>query len=86
MLGVLGAGVDDVSVLVVLGMTTLPAVSPGEPVCNLGRLPDDIDPTDLEQLRNAGHIFEDRISEELGSNIVVVKPPDRVRSSTNGTR
>ncbi|MCA9042211.1 MAG: succinylglutamate desuccinylase/aspartoacylase family protein [Planctomycetaceae bacterium] len=62
---------------VVLGMTTLPAVSPGEPVCNLGRLPDDLDPHELRQIRNEGHIFEERISEELGSNVLVVKPTGR---------
>ena len=29
---------------VVIGMTSLPAVSPGEPVCNLGKLPEGSDP------------------------------------------
>ncbi|MHB8898757.1 MAG: succinylglutamate desuccinylase/aspartoacylase family protein [Thermoguttaceae bacterium] len=36
---------------VVVGMTTLPAVSPGEPICNLGRLPDGTRPDQLRQLR-----------------------------------
>ncbi|QDU79305.1 Succinylglutamate desuccinylase / Aspartoacylase family protein [Polystyrenella longa] len=62
---------------VVVGMTTLPAVSPGEPVCNLGRLPDDLDPRELRKIRTDGHIFEDRISEGLGSNVVVVEPGER---------
>ena len=36
---------------VVIGMTTLPAVSPGEPVCNLGRLPDETDPAEYFHLQ-----------------------------------
>ncbi|QDS87851.1 succinylglutamate desuccinylase/aspartoacylase family protein [Rosistilla ulvae] len=36
---------------VVIGMTTLPAGSPGEPVCHLGMLPEGFDPETLHQLR-----------------------------------
>ncbi|MEZ6048323.1 MAG: succinylglutamate desuccinylase/aspartoacylase family protein [Planctomycetaceae bacterium] len=66
---------------VVLGMTTLPAVSPGEPVCNLGRLPDDMAPSDLRQIRTDDHLLEDRISEELGSNVLIYKRPDKQSNS-----
>lgn len=37
---------------VVIGMTTLPAGAPGEPICHLGMLPDEFDPETLRQLRS----------------------------------
>lgn len=36
---------------VVVGMTTLPAISPGEPVCNLGKLPGGTKAAELRRLR-----------------------------------
>ena len=58
----------------VIGMTTLPAISPGEPVCNLGKLPEGVSPAKLRQLRSAEAGLEERVSEELASNILVVDP------------
>jgi len=58
---------------VVIGMTTLPAVSPGKPICNLGRLPKGTDPSDLRKLRRDEDGLETRLSEELASNVLVVE-------------
>ena len=58
---------------VVIGMTTLPAVSPGEPVCNLGRLPDETDPAELRRLRSQEAGLEERVADDLSSNVLVVK-------------
>lgn len=59
---------------VVIGMTTLPAISPGEPVCNLGRLPRGTKPTALRRLRSKEDGLEGQVVEELSSNILVVEP------------
>ncbi len=59
---------------VVIGMTSLPTVSPGEPVCNLGKLPKGSTPADLRRLRAEEGGLEHRLSEELASNILVVDP------------
>ena len=56
---------------VVIGMTTLPATSPGEPVCNLGRIPDGIDPNKLLRLRSRKAGLEERLVDELSSNVLV---------------
>lgn len=63
---------------VVLGMTTLPSTSPGEPVCHLGRLT-----KDLAKIRNIRerlseqHLHE-RVLGELASNVLVVdRPPEK---------
>ena len=56
---------------VVIGMTTLPAVTPGEPVCHLGRLPKGATPAQLLQ-RRARDDLRERISEDLASSITVV--------------
>ena len=61
---------------VVIGMTTLPAVSPGEPVCNIGRLPKGMKPSEFRRLRSEEDGLEERVSEELASNILVVEPSD----------
>jgi predicted deacylase len=61
---------------VVIGMTSLPSVSPGEPICNLGMLPKGCKPTEFERLRSEEDGLETRISEELGSNVLVVEAPD----------
>jgi predicted deacylase len=60
---------------VVIGMTSLPAISPGEPVCHLGKLPPDCQPKAMRRLRSAEDGLEQRVSEELGSNVLVVDPP-----------
>ncbi len=59
---------------VVIGMTTLPAISPGDPICNLGMLPKKIRPADLRDLRIREHGLEERVVEELSSNLLVVDP------------
>lgn len=60
----------------VIGMTTLPAISPGEPVCNLGKLPKGMKPSELRRLRSAGDGLEERVSEDLGSSVLVVEPSE----------
>lgn len=59
---------------VVIGMTTLPTISPGEPVCNLGRLPAGLRPDDLRQLRKAEGNLDQRLTEQLSSSLLVVEP------------
>ena len=61
---------------VVIGMTTLPATSPGEPVCNLGRLPKGTKPAELRRLRSKEAGLEERVVEELSSNVLVVERTD----------
>lgn len=62
---------------IVVGMTTLPAISPGEPVCNLGKLPDDTKPSSLRRLRRKEGGLEGRVVDDLASNVLVVDPsPD----------
>ncbi len=61
---------------VVIGMTTLPAISPGEPICNLGQLPKGSKPAELQRRRSEENGLEERVSEELASNVWVVDPTD----------
>ena len=61
---------------VVIGMTTLPAISPGEPVCHIGKLPKGTDPASLRRRRSRDDGLETRLTEELASNVLVVEPPD----------
>ncbi len=62
---------------VVIGMTTLPAISPGEPVCNLGRLPRGSKPGSLRRLRaEAVDGLEERVSDDLAANVLVVEPTE----------
>lgn len=58
---------------VVIGMTTLPAISPGEPVCKLGKLPRGSKPSELRRRRTETDGLEERISGELASNVLVVE-------------
>jgi predicted deacylase len=60
---------------VVIGMTSLPAISPGEPICNLGKLPSGIKPSELRRQRKKEDGLEQRVSEDLASNVLVVEPP-----------
>ncbi len=57
---------------VILGMTTLPSVSPGEPVCHLGQLPPDTTATELRRLRHKEQGLEGRVVADLASNLMVV--------------
>ena len=58
------------------GMTSLPAISPGEPICNLGRLPKKYNPAKLRKLRSKEDGLEQKVLEELGANILVVEPSE----------
>ena len=70
---------------VVIGMTTLPAVSPGEPVCHLGKLPKSLKPDVLQRKRTREGGLAERVSEDLASNVLVTDPEpvaeDDVRSN-----
>ncbi|MDA8563877.1 succinylglutamate desuccinylase/aspartoacylase family protein [Mariniblastus sp.] len=57
---------------VVIGMTTLPAISPGDPICNLGMLPENIKPAELRKLRRCEDGLEERMVEELSTSLLVV--------------
>lgn len=59
---------------VVMGMTSLPAVSPGEPICNLGKLPKKYKPDELEKLRSKENGLELKVLDDLSSNVLVVEP------------
>lgn len=59
---------------VVIGMTTLPATSPGEPICNLGKLPKGTNPSEFRRLRSEEDGLEERVVGELSSNVLVVEP------------
>lgn len=59
---------------IVIGMTTLPSISPGDPICNLGKLPKKFKPSDLRRLRIKEHGLEERVVEDLSSNVTVVEP------------
>lgn len=61
---------------VVIGMTTLPATSPGEPICNLGKLPKSTKPTEFRRLRSEEDGLEERVVEELASNVLVTDPTE----------
>lgn len=58
---------------VVLGMTTLPAVSPGEAVCNLGKLPKGMKPAKLRRLRDQSDTHEGQVAEDLSTNVMVTE-------------
>ena len=69
---------------VVIGMTTLPATSPGEPVFHLGKLPKGTTPSAFRRSRSNEDGLEERVSEELASNVLVVDPSeDRTLNSEN---
>jgi predicted deacylase len=61
---------------VVIGMTSLPSISPGEPICHLGRLPKEFTPSDLRRLRSEEDGLEQRVSDDLASSVLVVDPAD----------
>lgn len=59
---------------IVIGMTTLPAISPGDPICNLGMLPKKFKPAELRRLRFKEHGLEERVVDDLSSSLLVVDP------------
>lgn len=64
---------------VVIGMTTLPAVSPGEPVVHLGQLPEGTSVEELRRLRAGARDVEDLV-DDLASSLLVVDSPDEGES------
>jgi hypothetical protein len=67
---------------VVIGMTTLPAIGPGEPICNLGKLPKGTKPSELRRLRSQEAGLGERLADDLSSNVLVVEPSEKL----NGMR
>jgi predicted deacylase len=61
---------------VVIGMISLPAISPGEPVFNLGRLPAGRRPADLQRWREEEDGLEQRVVDDLASSVMVVEPTE----------
>ncbi len=61
---------------IVIGMTSLPAISPGEPLCNLGKLPSRATPDALRSARSNANSLEQKVSNDLASNLLVVDPAD----------
>ncbi|MDA8743148.1 succinylglutamate desuccinylase/aspartoacylase family protein [Rubripirellula amarantea] len=57
---------------VIIGMTTIPAVGPGQPVFHIGKLPKDTDPDELRESRQSEENLEQRTVEDLASNVMVV--------------
>ena len=54
---------------VIIGMTTLPSVTPGEPVVNIGKLPEAMRPGKVGDRRSASEGTEERLVEQLATNI-----------------
>jgi predicted deacylase len=61
---------------VVIGMTTLPAVSPGDPICHLGQLPTDTSVSRIRKGRSSSETLEELLVDQLSSNLVVVDPDE----------
>ncbi|MFT5698528.1 MAG: putative deacylase [Desulforhopalus sp.] len=66
---------------VVMGMTSLPSISPGEPICHLGKLPKKYNPDTLTKIRAQEDGLEQQVLEELGSSVLVVEPSEEAASS-----
>lgn len=66
---------------VVMGMTSLPSISPGEPICNLGRLPKKYNPDKLIKLRIKEDGLEQQVLEDLGSSVLITEPSDEPQRS-----
>ncbi|MEQ8852026.1 succinylglutamate desuccinylase/aspartoacylase family protein [Gimesia sp.] len=64
---------------VVIGMTTLPAISPGEPVCHLGKLPPETRLSRIRRSRSEEDSLEGQVAEELSTNLVVEEPTDEAQ-------
>lgn len=63
---------------VVMGMTSLPAITPGEPICHLGKLPKKYNPTKFAKQRSQKDGLEQQVLEELGSSVLVVEPSEEM--------
>jgi len=58
---------------VVIGLTTLPAVSPGDPVCHIGVPEDGLEPI-REAFEGPGGSLLQRVRDDLSTNVVVSEP------------
>ena len=67
---------------VVIGMTTVPAISPGDPICNLGMLPEKFKPSELRKLRICESGLEERMVEELSTSLLIVDHDESGESQT----
>lgn len=67
---------------VILGMTTLPAVSPGEPVCHLGRLPDDHEPPPSDAADQRDDDLQERTLDDLATNVMVVDRKEKPNAAS----
>ena len=61
---------------VILGMTTLPAVSPGEPVCHLGRLTTRTRKSIGQLIEVSDNDLHQRVLDDLAASVTVVEPAD----------
>ncbi|MGI9472337.1 MAG: succinylglutamate desuccinylase/aspartoacylase family protein [Rubripirellula sp.] len=68
---------------VIIGMTTLPAVSPGEPVCHVGRLPRDTKASEIEVSRSETQSLENQTVTDLASNVLVVEHEESETEATD---
>lgn len=59
---------------VVLGMTTLPAVSPGEPVCHIGRVPGKLRRALEREAPGPEESLRERVLDDLAANVTVIDP------------
>jgi predicted deacylase len=67
---------------VVIGMTSLPAIGPGEAICNLGKLPPGVRPAELTKIRTDEDGLEQQVSEELAANMVLIDPTNPEKYDT----
>ena len=58
---------------VVIGMTTIPAVGPGQPVFHVGKLPMNTDADEVLESRSETESLEQRTVEDLSSNVMVTE-------------
>ncbi|MEZ6096853.1 MAG: succinylglutamate desuccinylase/aspartoacylase family protein [Pirellulaceae bacterium] len=62
---------------IVIGMTTLPAVAPGEPICHLGKLPDTTSPESIHESRSQETGVEELVIEQLSTNVLIVERQEK---------
>ena len=61
---------------VVIGMTTLPAVSPGQPVFHIGKMPKNTEMEEVRESRLETESLEQRTVEDLASNVMIIEHDD----------
>jgi uncharacterized protein len=59
---------------IVLGMTTLPCISPGDPICHLGLIPDQFEEFAAHRARAREGSMQLRLIQDLSTNVRVVDP------------